>query len=435
MFRYNIFLASRGVLRHPVLSALMAVAVGLGIAMFMAIFTIAFSLSKNPLPDKKDLLYRVQLDAGDPNRQGDAASSRPHQLTYMDAVALMREGRAMRQSALFGTAAIIRPEGAEIPFEATGRAAYGDFFAMFDAPFKYGQAWTDVEDENRERVVVLSEHINDRLFGGENSIGEHITLKEELFRVVGVLDDWQLVPRVYDFNFAPIEDTFVPFTTAAEMEFARRGNTNCWQSIPGEGHQAFLASECIWIQYWVELSDPSRRASYLSFLDSYANQQKELGRFQRPLNNAIHTIDEWSDYVGAVDEGIWVTIVIALLFLTVCLINSIGLLLAKFLSRSSELAVHRAMGASRLQLFTRFLVESACIGFAGGLLGLFLAWMGLLGIRVLFRGETAISHVTHLDMPLAIATVVLAIFASLVASLYPAWRGSRGTPASLLRGL
>ena len=413
----------------------MAVAVALGIAMFMAIFTIAFSLSKNPLPDKKDLLYRVQLDAGDPNRQGDDASSRPHQLTYMDALALMRDGRAMRQSAMFGTAAIIRPDGAEVPFEVSGRAAYSDFFRMFDAPFKYGQPWTADADENRERVVVLAEHINDRLFGGKNSVGEHITLKEELFRVVGVLEDWQLVPRVYDFDFSPTEDTFVPFTTASEMEFARRGNTSCWQSISGEGHQAFLASECIWIQYWIELSDPAERNNYLSFLDSYANQQKGLGRFQRPLNNAVHTIDEWSVYINAVDDGIWVTIVIAILFLIVCLINSIGLLLAKFLSRSGELAVHRTMGASRLQLFTRFLVESGCIGFAGGLLGLFLAWVGLMGIRVLFRGEPVVPHITHLDVPLALLTVVLAIIASLAASLYPAWRGSRGTPADLLRRL
>lgn len=433
MLRYNIFLAARGIRRHPILSALMAVAVALGIAMFMSIFTISQSMSKNPLPHKNDFLYRVQLDAGDPNRPGDDPENRPHQLTYMDALALMREGWALRQSAMFGISAIIRPEGAEVPFEVFGRAAYSDFFSMFDAPFKYGGPWSDTADENRERVVVLAASINDQLFGGEDSVGEHITLKEELFRVVGVLEEWNLLPRVYDYEWSPTEDTFIPFTTAAEMEFDRRGSTNCWQSIPGQGHQAFLASECIWIQFWVELSDPSERTSYLRFLDSYANQQKELGRFQRPLDNAVHTIDEWSKYIRAVDEGIVVTIIIALLFLIVCLINSIGLLLAKFLSRNSELAVHRAMGASRVQLFTRFLVESACIGFAGGLLGLVFAWLGLMGIRILFRGESVVAHVTQLDFSLAIGTILLAIVASLAASLYPAWRGSRGTPASLLR--
>ena len=435
MFGYDVFLASKGIIRHPVLSGLMAIAIALGIAFFMAILTIGTSLKTNPLPHKNDVLFRVQLDAGDPNRQSNDPRSRPHQLTYIDAIALMREAAAARQSAMFSTIAIIRPEQTEIPFEVTGRAVYGDFFAMFDAPFKHGGPWDDNAEENRERVVVLAESLSERMFGDDNPTGQHITLKEELFRVVGVLEDWDLVPRVYDFQWESPEQSFVPFTTAAEMEFRRTGSTNCWQPIPNGGLQGFLASECTWIQFWIELDEPSERSDYLNFLDAYATQQKSLGRFQRPLNNAIQTIDEWAVYIRVVDEGIWITGLIALLFLVVCIVNTIGLLLAKFLSRTRELAIHRALGATRGELIGRFLVEAGCIGFAGGIVGLLFAWLGLLGIRVLLRGDDAVHHITQLDIPLALLTVLLGIVVSLAASIYPAWRSSRTTPANLLRGV
>ena len=212
MFGYDVFLASKGIIRHPVLSGLMAIAIALGIAFFMAILTIGTSLKTNPLPHKNDVLFRVQLDAGDPNRQSNDPRSRPHQLTYIDAIALMREAAAARQSAMFSTIAIIRPEQTEIPFEVTGRAVYGDFFSMFDAPFKHGGPWDDNSEENRERVVVLAESLSGRMFGDDDPTGQHITLKEELFRVVGVLEDWDLVPRVYDFQWESPEQSFVPFT-------------------------------------------------------------------------------------------------------------------------------------------------------------------------------------------------------------------------------
>lgn len=413
----------------------MALAIALGIGSFMTIVTIGYTIGKNPMPDRNDVLYRVQLDSGDPNNQSDDPRNRPQQLTYRDATALMRAGAAWRQTAMFGTQGVVRPENEKLlPFEVSGRAVYSDFFEMFGAPFKYGGTWSREADENGHLVVILSSQTSERMFGDEDSVGKHISLNDELFLVVGVLDEWDLVPRVYDLSFSPIEESFLPFSTAVNLEFRRVGNTNCWQPAP-PGREGFLASECVWIQYWAELEDPSERETYLSFLDSYVLEQKQFGRFQRPLNNAIHTIDEWFSYVGGRDEGIIVIGVIALLFFIVCLINTVGLLLAKFLSRTRELAIHRALGASRRALFLRFLVEAGCIGLAGGLLGLLFTWLGLLGIRSLLSGEDGVEHITQLDPLLTLLTFLLGIVTSVLTALYPAWRGCRDTPGVLLKGL
>jgi putative ABC transport system permease protein len=64
-------------------------------------------------------------------------------------------------------------------------------------------------------------------------------------------------------------------------------------------------------------------------------------------------------------------------FLVLCLVNTIGLLLAKFSVRAAEVGIRRALGASRREIFRQFLIESAVVGLVGGVLGLVLAFGAL----------------------------------------------------------
>ena len=68
-------------------------------------------------------------------------------------------------------------------------------------------------------------------------------------------------------------------------------------------------------------------------------------------------------------------------FLLICIVNTVGLLLAKCLRRSREIGVRRALGATRRSIFAQFMVESGMVGVAGGVLGLIFAELGLWAIR------------------------------------------------------
>jgi putative ABC transport system permease protein len=437
LFKYNVKLGFKNIRRNPVLSALMVAAIGIGIGASMAMVTVNYRFSANPIPRKSDVLHYVRVDNWNPDfpfNDGRGEGNPPTQLTYLDATAFLSAKRAFRQAAMSATSLAVEPlSREERPYFVDVRATTADFFLMFDAPFKYGTGWSAEMDDAAEQVVVLKDSANERIFGGEHSVGRTLTLSGENYRVVGVLDEWEPLPRFYDTNGNDVEDLFIPWTLIAAKngDMPRTGNTNCWKPTEGGGFQAFLNSECIWIQFWTELRNESERADYLNFLNAYVTQQKALGRFPRPLNNRVTPVMEWLEERGVVPDEAQVLLGLSLMFLVVCLLNTIGLLLAKFLGKAAEIGVRRALGASRRVLFQQYLVEAGMIGLAGGLLGLVFTWLGLAGIKAQFE-DGDFTRILSMDWNMVLAAVVLAVVASLVTAIYPTWRACNVQPAAHL---
>jgi len=437
MFRYYLRLGVLSIKANPALSALMVAAIGIGIGACMTIVTIQYIMSGNPIPEKSDQLHYVRVDNWDPNEAYNDPNEPPHQMTYLDATALYSAGRATRQVISFASSLVVEPEDDDAkPFQRDTRATTGDFFAMFNVPFKYGSAWEKSADDTLERVVVINESLNEQLFGGENSVGKMLTLTGEPYRIVGVLDYWVPVPLFYDLNNNEYDDPasiFLPFSVAIAAEHGSSGNTNCWKPVPDGGMEAFRNSECIWIQMWAELHSKAEKQSYLQFLDAYVEEQKLLGRFPRPLNNRIDDVQAWLDYNEVVEEDVSVLLGLAILFLVVCLLNTIGLLLAKVMRRAKDISLRRALGASKATLFMQYVVEASMIGLAGGLLGIVMTWLGLRGIENLFSAYEFITKLVRMDWVMVLAAVALAIVSALAAALYPTWRACNVTPATQLR--
>ena len=435
MFSYYLKLGWLSIRRNPLLSLLMVAAIAVGIGASMSIITVNYVMSSNPIPQKSDQLFYVQVDSGDPNQQDEGGFEASDQVTYLDAMALMKAGKAFRQVASNRSGLVLEPQGEdEMPFSVGTRNTWADFFPMFDLPFIYGGGWDDSSDQNLERVVVLSKEINERVFGGEDSVGRSVRLNGMDFQVVGVLDEFQPTPKFYDVTndaFGEIEELFIPFNVAVEYEFPRNGNTSCWKAPDGDGLEAFMNSECVWIQFWAELRNETEKQEYMAFLNAYVEQQKELGRFPRPMNNHLSDVMEWMEHEEVVEDDARVMLGLSLLFLVVCLLNTIGLLLAKFMGKSTDISLRRALGATRSSLFIQHMIESGLIGLGGGIFGLGLTWLGLRGIEMLF--EDIVDNLVSLDWVMVITAIGLAIASALLAGLYPTWRACRIAPASQLK--
>lgn len=431
MFGYYFKLALRSFKRNKMLTALMVLAIALGIGACMTTLTVFRVLSGDPIPEKSSQLFYVQLDPD--TMQGYSPGQEPtDQVTRYDAETLLREKRGDRQAMMTGGGVSITPQKTSVvPFLANSRYTSADFFTMFQTPFLHGGGWTSKEDENRARVVVISTNLNDRVFGGGNSVGKTLRLDQADFTVIGVIDEWRPTPRFYDMNsdrYGGLEDVFLPFATSRDLEMARSGSMNCWGDSNGDSTS--LNAPCVWIQYWVELGSDEKRASYLNYLTNYSDQQRTSGRYERPTNVRLRNVMEWLDHNRVVPTDVVMQLWLGFGFLLVCLLNTVGLLLAKFLRRSSEIGVRRALGASRMEIFKQCLVEAGTIGLAGGVFGLLLSMLGLWAVR---QQPSSYAELARLDLGMLLTTFVLAIFASLLAGLLPAWRAMQVTPAIQLK--
>ena len=438
MFTYYLRLAIKSIRRNTILSVLMVSAIGIGIGACMTVITVYYTMSGDPIPHKSDKLFAVQLnawDALDPYDAGRPGRS-PELLTYTDAINLLESDIPDRSVAMHEAGFTLDPANPEVnPLLAIALFTTADFFAMFDVPFLYGGAWDASADAAASNVAVIDFETNEEVFAGEDSVGMTITLDNTELTVVGVLNRWEPVPRFYsahNSSFGETNDVFIPLKVNQSWQAQNMGNTMCWGDVPMNSYEDFLNSECIWMEFWAELSTADQKAQYESYLVGYVAEQRKLGRF--PVEDdvvSIKDVIEWLAYNEVVSADFRVLVGLGLMFLAVCLLNTVALLLAKFSGDAPRVGLRRALGASKAMIFKQNLVEVSMIGMLGGVLGLALAWLGLQGVKAVNLGRY--DQLVTLDLNLVVFALLVSLAAAIVAGLYPAWRTCQVAPAAYLK--
>lgn len=427
MFGYYLTLAVHSLRRSRIITALMIVAIGLGIGASMTMVTVMHMMSGDPLPERSGHLYVPVIDPYPLDHEKSKNNIVSADMTWVDAMYLLRAARAKRQAAMVAGVLPIRPAQAiEHPFFEFGHYVTADFFPMFGVSLREGSAWTAQDDQAHARVIVISEDLRRKLFGNASAIGRTMRLKDTDFRVIGVLGDWQPQPTFYaqidDRAFGRADQFFLPLQTAEELKFSASGRMACW----GSNGDARTSDHCTWLQFWVQLDSASEASAYRTFLNDYWRDQKAHGRFPRPVDAQLYGLMDWLANQRVIPDDLRMQLWLALGFLGVCMVNIIGLLLAKFLRRSNEISVRRALGARRRDIFLQLGIESAVVGFAGGALGLAIAELGLWSIR---RQPDGYAQLAHMDIAMLLGTFALAVLASVLAALLPAWRACNVMPA------
>ncbi|MGA7541312.1 MAG: ABC transporter permease [Steroidobacteraceae bacterium] len=441
MLGYDLRLALNSLRRTPALTALMIGAIGLGISVCIVTLTVYHAMSGNPIWWKNNVLYAVTMDVRPVQPPGSSPGPNPgwEQLSYPDATYLYGSDIPRYKAIMVTTASWISGvPGQAGPALVNIRATSAGFFRMFDVPFEYGGAWDASADRGPEPVIVLSRRENDKLFGGADSVGRSILFDKHPFRIVGVLDRWDPQPRYYDMTvntFADSEDAYVPFGWDAQLSLWPNGHMGCYGSDdPNTFEQLTGSSSCVWVLMWTELPSAAARERFQAFMDAYWAAQRKMGRFQRPRDNRLWRVSQWLTRHHVVTDNSRLLLRLAFAFLAVCLINTVGIELTKFLRAAPFTGIRRALGASRRQIFQQHLVETALIAIAGSALGLALSWAELHGIHALYAGSgDAYGRLAHFD-PLGVLWASgLAALATILAGFYPAWRIGRVLPALYLK--
>jgi putative ABC transport system permease protein len=148
-------------------------------------------------------------------------------------------------------------------------------------------------------------------------------------------------------------------------------------------------------------------------------------------------VSQWLIDQQVVQDDNRMLVGIAFAFLAVCLLNTVGMTLAKFLKEASSAGVRRALGATREEIFMQHLVEVGLLCACAAAAGLALAAAGLWQMHALYAsgefGRGGYQELAHFDTTSVVWALVLALVAGLGSGLYPAWRVGLLPPAVYLK--
>jgi predicted permease len=129
--------------------------------------------------------------------------------------------------------------------------------------------------------------------------------------------------------------------------------------------------------------------------------------------------------VGNVRRTLYLLLGAVAFVLLIACVNLANLQLSRGIARQKEIAVRTALGATRLRIVRQLLTESVLLAFAGGALGIALAFLALRGVRLL--GPQSVPRLTDIGIGLqALAfTFIICVLSSILFGLAPALRVSR----------
>jgi len=233
---YDLHLALKSIKKTPILSALMVAAIGIGIGACMTIITIYYLMTTNPNPDNSEQLYTYALHNNLAVSEGQEDEDPRLLSTYRDAMYILQSDIPTEQSVHYQSWAVYQNTADGVsPFWNLYRLATHGFFSMFDVPFLYGGAWSQQQEDNKAMVIVLTRETNNRLFGGENSVGETIEVGGDFYEVVGVMDTFKPIPKYYEFDgglFDEIEGALVPFSLTPDIQLMKNSGRRSCLAMP-----------------------------------------------------------------------------------------------------------------------------------------------------------------------------------------------------------
>lgn len=330
--------------------------------------------------------------------------------------ALTATGLAAQSTVSF-IAAVTGGPAERVPGRIPVRFCDPDIFSMFNVDFRYGGPFTGGGGRLAASEVVLSDALNRKLYGGDDSVGRMMRIAGRDFRIVGVTRQLSGKLRIWDFGIAPenVANAIVPFAFADEL---RPVPVISWPPVlPDAGWRAIAGSASAAAEYWVRLPAGASRAR---FATAVAGINPRL---------SVRSGDEIALRFNKAPGPYRIFVILTLVVLEVSVINLMRMLLAKATSRAAEIGIHRALGAGRNTIFARQLLEGVLVSMAGSVLGLLLAVPTVAMFDRLIPDTPILLAVT----PAIVATALLVcLLAALVSGIYPAWRVASIAPTRYL---
>ena len=431
--------ALRQLRKAPGFAAIVVITLALGIGATTAIFTLVHQVMLKSLPvSKPDELWRIgdkirccnwggytQGDDGDFSLfSWDAYKNfREHTPEFVDLAALQAGNSPLG----------VRRAGSQAPVDTfNGQQVSGNFFRTLGVQPWIGRTMTDADDQvGAPPVAVMSYRAWQNKFGSDPSVvGGSFQMNGHAFTVIGVTP-----PGFYGAKLAGagMPDFWLPITAedvlAGPVSRIKRANENYLDLLgrvrPGVAPQSLEAKLRVEFHDWLASHVPDMEPG-----EKQLWQQQTLHLVPGGAGVAVMR-NEYKD-------GLKLLLIAAGCVLLVACGNLANLMLARGLRNRGQISVRIALGASRLRLVRRALVESVWLAVIGGAFGIGVAYAGtrlILYLAFQIGGPNNFVPVSaDPSGTVLLFTLCVSIFTGVVFGTAPAWMTSHADPVEALRG-
>ncbi len=384
--------ALRSLFRTPGYSAVIALTLALGIGVGTAIFSffngILLRALPHDAPERVVVAKKTPRDFSDPIGTdigilaADFRELAPQVRSFSELAAYTLDSATLtgRESATLVSAAIVTP----------------NFFTTLGSHAIIGRTFrADVNTSSENRLAVVSYRFWQSRLGGETSaIGRTVTLNRVPFTVVGVMPPDFALPREADLWVTPSAD--VPEHAIADTrDFAGRGNylrTIIGRLAPG-------------------ISVAAAENEVVAALEALPNPNQ--------LQRRIHFVNLRDHTIGNARPALAILLGCVGLVLLIACFNVANLMLARATSRSREIAIRAALGATRSRIARQLLFESLLLALLGGAVGVLLSiWILELLLKIA-PDELPRLAMIGIDGPVLAFALLVSLGTGLVSGLVP----------------
>ena len=392
--------AVRTLVRAPVFTVVALLTLSLGLGATVAVFTVVNGVLLRPLPYEEPERL-VFIRGGETGRGA---------ITFPDYADLRESSPAFEDLVVWQGWSVIREDGEGIPTRRSAASVSWRYFRLLGVQPSAGRFFTEDDGvPGHPPVVVLSHGAWQREFGGRaDAIGQAYAADDGVYTIVGVAPAGFIDPIAYS-------------TWGNEPEV--------WRADPPVFSRE--AADRGWIGFWAmgRLRGDATLARAQATVDAVI-ESAYAGFDPIPHARVVTVLD---DVVADVRRTLLVLQGSVALVLLIACVNVANLQLSRAAVRGREVAVRRALGASRARLLAQLLTESVLLSIVAGAAGIAIAIAGARALVAQAGADLPRAWEVFVDWRVALAAFAIAGVTAILFGLAPALQLTGGGAATRLR--
>ncbi|NLO92221.1 MAG: ATP-binding cassette domain-containing protein [Elusimicrobia bacterium] len=401
-FKENFLSALRAIVSNKVRAGLTMLGVIIGVASIISMLALSRGAQKSVEQRLSSLGSNLIMVVPGQNRMrgvsmGQTASSR---LTLEDAHAIAANKElfsAVDPNASGAGMAVYGSQNASTQIEGVTH----EYARMRNSNPPFGRFFTEQEDQNMEKVVLLGQTVANNLFGTEDPIGKIIKLNRKSFKVIGVL------PIKGADKFRDQDDMVViPFRTAMKRSLGRKYPSTLW----------------------IEVRDPARTDEAMKYLDQLLRKLHRIPEYKEDPGFSIFNMADLQATITATTQTFGLLIgIIAGISLLVGGIGIMNIMLVSVSERTREIGLRKAIGATNTAILSQFLIEASSLSLAGGVIGV------LLGVGAALLLAKVADWALLVSPGSVLLSIIFSAGVGIVFGFWPARKAAALSPIEALR--